>query len=68
MNFVGETVWYASTKVRNSSSLTRFTNVLPAELHAVFMAAYTDRLLELIGYSTPYFYPFKRILVWGQKR
>jgi trans-aconitate 2-methyltransferase len=50
------------------TSLTRFTNVLPAELHADFVAAYTDRLLGVIGDRAPYFYPFKRILLWARKR
>jgi len=49
------------------TTLTRFTNVLPAELHAAFLAAYTERLLALIGDRAPYFYPFKRILCWARK-
>jgi len=49
------------------TSLTRFTNVLPAELHESFLATYTERLLERIGDRAPYFYPFKRILLWGRK-
>jgi trans-aconitate 2-methyltransferase len=49
------------------TSLTRFTNVLPAELHADFVSAYTDRLLAVIGDRAPYFYPFKRILFWARK-
>jgi trans-aconitate 2-methyltransferase len=47
------------------TSLTRFTNVLPADLHAGFLATYEQRLLERIGDRAPYFYPFKRILFWG---
>ena len=47
------------------TSLTRFTNVLPADLHAGFLATYDERLLERIGDRAPYFYPFKRILFWG---
>jgi trans-aconitate 2-methyltransferase len=47
------------------TSLTRFTNVLPADLHAEFLATYEQRLLERIGDRAPYFYPFKRILFWG---
>ena len=49
------------------TSLTRFTNVLPADLHDEFLATYTQRLLERIGDRAPYFYPFKRILFWGTK-
>ena len=50
------------------TSLTRFTNVLPAELHDAFVAAYTERLLAVLGERSPFFYPFKRILFWGRKR
>jgi trans-aconitate 2-methyltransferase len=49
------------------TSLTRFTNVLPAELHDELIAAYSQRLLRVIGERAPYFYPFKRILFWGRK-
>ena len=50
------------------TSLTRFTNVLPAELHEEFLATYTQRLLERIGDTAPFFYPFKRILFWGRRQ
>lgn len=49
------------------TTLTRFTNVLPPELHAEFLAAYTDRLLATIGDRAPYFDAFKRILFWARK-
>lgn len=49
------------------TSLTRFTNVLPAALHDEFLATYSRRLLEVIGDRAPFFYPFKRILFWGTK-
>jgi trans-aconitate 2-methyltransferase len=49
------------------TSLTRFANVLPAELGEEFLATYTSRLLDVIGDRAPYFYPFKRILFWGRR-
>ena len=48
------------------TSLTRFTNVLPAAMHDEFLATYRQRLLAHIGDHAPYFYPFKRILFWGR--
>lgn len=49
------------------TSLTRFTRLLPADLADGFVAAYRERLLAAIGEHTPYFYPFKRILMWARK-
>src|SRR6266508_3580854 len=49
------------------TTLTRFTRVLPDELRDQFFATYRDRLLDTIGHSSPYFYPFKRILMWARK-
>ncbi len=49
------------------TSLTRFFAVLPPELHLRFVEAYTDRLLARIGERAPYFYPFKRILMWAAR-
>lgn len=48
------------------TSLTRFFRRLPAELHEPFVDAYRDELLERIGHAEPYFYAFKRILMWGR--
>ena len=50
------------------TSLTRFTNVLPAELHAEFIAAYTARLLELIGDTRAVLLPVQAHPVLGPKR
>lgn len=47
------------------STLTRFFRALPADLHEPFVEAYRRRLLERIGERSPYFYPFKRILLWA---
>ena len=48
------------------TSLTRFFKRLPAELHTPFVDAYRDELLARIGQHEPYFYAFKRILMWGR--
>ncbi len=50
------------------TSLTRFFKRLPAELHDPFVDAYRDELLARIGRREPYFYSFKRILMWGRRR
>jgi trans-aconitate 2-methyltransferase len=49
------------------SSLTRFTAVLPADLHAPFVDAYRRELHERIGRRAPFLYTFKRILMWGRR-
>jgi trans-aconitate 2-methyltransferase len=49
------------------TTLTRFTRLLPAELVEPFVDAYRERLLETIGRTSPYFYPFKRILLWARR-
>lgn len=49
------------------TSLTRFTRLLSERLGAEYIAAYRQRLLEVIGDEAPYFYPFKRILMWARK-
>lgn len=48
------------------TSLTRIFKVLPAALRGEFVDAYRTRLLDVIGDNRPYFYPFKRILLWAQ--
>ncbi|MFH1807112.1 MAG: methyltransferase domain-containing protein [Pseudomonadota bacterium] len=40
---------------------------LPGALHEPFVARYRDRLLDEIGTGGPYFYAFKRILLWGRR-
>ena len=49
------------------TSLTRFFKRLPPELHDPFVDAYRDELLARIGVHRPYFYAFKRILMWGRR-
>lgn len=48
------------------TSLTRFFKLLPDDLHDEFVLAYTDELLARIGDRRPYFYGFKRILMFGR--
>jgi trans-aconitate 2-methyltransferase len=47
------------------TSLTRFFKRLPADLHDPFVDAYRSELIARIGDRQPYFYAFKRILMWG---
>lgn len=48
------------------TSLTRFQRRLPADLFERFVAEYRRRLLHELGDQRPYFYTFKRILIWGR--
>jgi trans-aconitate 2-methyltransferase len=47
------------------SSLTRFRAALDDAAYAAFLARYRARLLAELGERQPYFYAFKRILMWG---
>ncbi len=47
------------------TALTRFEKVLPPELFAEYIDRYCTRLLAVLGDRSPYFYPFKRILLWA---
>jgi len=49
------------------TSLTRFHDRLPDELRERFVDEYRRRLLGLIGDRAPYYYPFKRILIWARR-
>ncbi|HZB40978.1 MAG TPA: methyltransferase domain-containing protein [Ilumatobacter sp.] len=49
------------------TSLTRFFASLPDALHEPFVEAYRKELLSRIGESEPYFFAFKRILMWGRR-
>jgi trans-aconitate methyltransferase len=48
------------------TSLTRFRTLLQGRDFERFVAEYRRRLLEVIGDRSPYFYAFKRILLWGR--
>lgn len=63
-------VFESSTDVvewTKGTSLTRFFKVLPRELHERFLDAYREELVTRIGLQRPYFYAFKRILMWGRR-
>jgi trans-aconitate 2-methyltransferase len=48
------------------SSLTRFRSRLDEPAYAELLARYRARVLAEMGDRAPYFYAFKRILMWGQ--
>ena len=47
--------------------LTDYQRQLPAEVFEQFVAEYQRRLLAQLDDSRPFFYPYKRILCWGQR-
>jgi trans-aconitate 2-methyltransferase len=47
--------------------LTDYQRRLPAELWPRFLDTYRARLMPELDASTPYFYPFKRILLWARR-
>ncbi len=48
------------------TTLTRFKGGLGAERWEQFIEAYRGRLLSVLGDRAPFFYPFKRMLMWGR--
>ena len=48
------------------TTLLRFQNLLPSELFDAFVERSRQRLGEVLGDQSPYFYTFKRILFWGR--
>ncbi|GAC1592970.1 MAG: trans-aconitate 2-methyltransferase [Acidimicrobiales bacterium] len=48
------------------TSLTRFARALSAEDYEQFVARYREELLSVLGDRRPYFYAFKRILMWAR--
>jgi trans-aconitate 2-methyltransferase len=48
------------------SLLTDYEKRLSREMWPAFLAAYRERLLARLDDVRPYFYPFKRILLWGE--
>jgi trans-aconitate 2-methyltransferase len=46
--------------------LTEYARHLPADLFERFVEEYRARLLPQLDAAEPYFFPFKRILCWGQ--
>jgi trans-aconitate 2-methyltransferase len=47
--------------------LAEYSRHLPPDLFDRFLAAYRERLLARLDASRPYLFPFKRILLWGQR-
>jgi trans-aconitate 2-methyltransferase len=47
--------------------LTDYESRLPDALYQELVARYRKRLLAALGDQRPYFYPFKRILLWGRR-
>ncbi|MBX3023898.1 methyltransferase domain-containing protein [bacterium] len=49
------------------SLLTAYQQRLPPDLWPRFLARYRERLLPELADGRPFFYPFKRLLLWGQR-
>lgn len=49
------------------SLLTSYQSALPPELFAQFLERYRARLLPVLRDTRPFFYPFKRILLWARR-
>jgi trans-aconitate 2-methyltransferase len=47
------------------STLTPYREALSADRYEAFLAEYTHRLVATLGDSSPYFYTFKRVLLWA---
>lgn len=47
------------------TTLTRFERRLEPDVYAEFLADYEQALINVIGDRSPYFFPFRRILMWG---
>ncbi len=47
--------------------LTAYRERLPAPFYEKFLARYRERLLPRLEDRRPFFYPFKRLLVWAQR-
>lgn len=45
--------------------LTHYEALLPAERYAEFLTAYREQLHAALGDVRPYFYTYKRVLLWG---
>ena len=47
--------------------LTSTTSQLSAELYEQFLLRYTAEMFARVPECKPFFYPFKRILLWGER-
>jgi len=50
------------------STLTPYRDALPQARYEEFLAEYTKRVIEALRDERPYFYTFKRVLMWGALR
>ena len=48
------------------SLLTYYQSHLEPSLYAQFLQEYQKRLFNHLGWSEPFFFPIKRIFIWGQ--
>jgi trans-aconitate 2-methyltransferase len=49
------------------TALLRYQRLLPADRFDSFVDRYRERLLDVLGPAEPFFYPFKRILLWAAR-
>lgn len=49
------------------TTLTAFESALPPDAYADFLRRYRERLLPRLRDTRPFFYPFKRILMWARR-
>ena len=49
------------------TTLTRFERRLEPDVYAEFLAEYERALIDVLGDRSPYFFPFRRILMWGRR-
>ena len=47
------------------STLTPYREALSTERYEEFLAEYTKRIVEALGDERPFFYTFKRVLMWA---
>lgn len=48
------------------SILTYYKSHLSSELYTEFLKEYQKRLIQHLGWSEPFFFPIKRLFLWGQ--
>lgn len=50
----------------SGTTLTHFKSRLSKEDYAVFLNQYKERLFKILKDEKPFFYPFKRVFIWGR--
>ena len=58
--------WSDVVEWTSGTALVRARDVLAPELYEEFLVRYRERLGEHLGHRAPYFYAFKRILMWAR--